>query len=72
MKLKITHSTEAQRCENIAKLSKPNAPSKQALGREYEVSEGAIRKVWDNPENILSRTTNFHRTIRNEWFSKYR
>ena len=31
----------------IAKLSKPNAPTKWALGREYEVSEGAIRKVME-------------------------
>ena len=35
--------TKAQRCEIITKLSKPNVPSKQALGREYEV-----QKVWDN------------------------
>ena len=27
--------------------------SKRALGQEYEVSEGAIRKVWDNQENKL-------------------
>ena len=26
--------------EIIAKLSKPNVPSKQTLGREYEVNEG--------------------------------
>ena len=40
MKLEATCLTKAQQCEIIAKLSKPNVPSKQALGREYEVSEG--------------------------------
>jgi hypothetical protein len=38
---------ESQRCEIIAKLSKTNAPSKKAITREYDVYEGAIRKVWD-------------------------
>ncbi len=33
-----------------------NAPSKRALAREYNVSEGAIRKVWDNQEAILERS----------------
>ena len=33
----------AQRCEIIAKLSKLNAPSKRALGQEYEANEGALR-----------------------------
>ena len=46
---------QPDRCEIIAKLSKLNAPSKRALGREYEVSEGVIRKVWDNWENILQQ-----------------
>ena len=55
MKPEATRLTEAQRCEIIAKLSKPNAPSKRALGPKYEVSEGAIRKVRDNRENILQR-----------------
>ncbi len=44
---------EHQRCEIISKLSKMNAPSKRALARKYSVSEGAIRKVWDNWEAIL-------------------
>ena len=47
MKLEVTCLTAAQRCEIIAKLSKPNAPSKWVLGREYEVSEGAIWKVME-------------------------
>jgi len=53
MKLEATCLTEAQKREIIAKLSKLNTPSKRALGQEYEVNEGAIRKVWDNWENIL-------------------
>jgi hypothetical protein len=44
---------EHQRCKIISKLSKTNAPSKRVLAREYNVSEGAIRKVWDNQEAIL-------------------
>jgi hypothetical protein len=44
---------ESQRCEIIAKLSKTDAPSKRAITREYDVSEGAIRKVWDKREQIL-------------------
>jgi hypothetical protein len=36
---------ESQRCEIIAKLSKTNAPSKRAIAHEYDVNEGAIRKV---------------------------
>jgi hypothetical protein len=49
------HLNEHQRCEIISKLSKTNAPSKRALAQEYSVSEGAIRKVWDNREAILER-----------------
>ena len=55
MKLESTRLIEAQRCEIIAKLSKPNVPSKRVVGREYEVNEGAIQKVRDNRENILQR-----------------
>ena len=47
MKLEVTRLTKIQRCEIIAKLSKPNPPSKQMLEREYEVNEGAIRKVME-------------------------
>jgi hypothetical protein len=47
---------ESQRCEIIAKLSKTNVPSKRAIAREYDVSEGAIRKVWDKREQILERS----------------
>jgi transposase len=44
---------ESQRCEIIAKLNKTDAPSKRAIAREYDVSEGTIRKVWDKREQIL-------------------
>ncbi|CAM6029668.1 unnamed protein product [Sphagnum balticum] len=47
------HLNEHQHCKIISKLSKTNAPSKKALAREYSVSEGTIRKVWDNWEAIL-------------------
>jgi hypothetical protein len=46
---------EHQCCEIISKLSKTNAPSKRALAREYNISEGTIQKVWDNHEAILER-----------------
>jgi hypothetical protein len=46
---------EFQRCEIIAKLSKTDAPSKRAITREYDVSEGTIKKVWDKREQILER-----------------
>ena len=44
---------EFQQCEIIAKLSKTDAHSKRAIAREYDVSEGAIRKVWEKREQIL-------------------
>ena len=40
MKHEATRLIEAQQCEIIAKLSKPNALSKRVLGQAYEVSEG--------------------------------
>jgi len=51
------HLNESQRCEIIAKLSKMDAPSKRAMAREYDVIEGAIRKVWDKREQILEQST---------------
>ena len=48
MKPEATRLTEDYRCEIIAKLSKLNAPSKQALGRGvWSQYEGAIRNVLD-------------------------
>jgi hypothetical protein len=50
------HLNESQRCEIIAKLNKTAAPNKRAIAREYDVSEGAIRKVWDKREQILEQS----------------
>jgi len=47
---------ESQRCKIMAKLSKTDAPNKRARAREYNVNEGAIRKVWDKWEQILERS----------------
>jgi hypothetical protein len=49
------HLNESQRCEIITKLSKTDAPSKRAIVRESDVSEGAIKKVWDKREQILEQ-----------------
>jgi hypothetical protein len=38
------------------KLSKTDVPNKRVIAREYDVSEGAIRKVWDKREQILDRS----------------
>jgi hypothetical protein len=51
------HLNESQRYEIIAKLNKTNAPNERAIAREYDVSEGAIRKVWDKRKQILERST---------------
>jgi hypothetical protein len=47
---------ESQQCKIMAKLSKIDAPSKRAIACEYDVNEGAIRKVWDKREQILERS----------------
>jgi hypothetical protein len=56
-KLTSKRLNESQRCEIISKLSKTNPPSKRALAHEYNVSEGAIRKVWEKRDSILERST---------------
>jgi hypothetical protein len=56
IKPKATHLIEVQRCDHITELSKLNALSKHALGTKYETSEGTVRKVWDNRDNILQQT----------------
>ena len=48
--------SESQRLEIIAKLSMPSAPSKRNIAREYDVSEGAIRKIMKNQEVIRKRS----------------
>jgi hypothetical protein len=59
---------ESQRCEIIAKLIKMDAASKRAITREYNVSEGAIRKVWDKREQILERSTLMSDEAKNKTF----
>jgi hypothetical protein len=71
MKFEATCLTEAQRCE-IAEFSKLNAPSKHALGREYEVGEGAIRKVWGNWENILQQNRAYRDIVEYESATNFR
>ena len=65
MKPKATCLTEAQRCEIIAKLSRPNAPSKRAQGRDYEVSKGTIRKVWESWGERTATKSNLSRHLLN-------
>jgi hypothetical protein len=62
---------EHQRCEIISKLSKTNAPSKRALAQEYNVSEGAIRKVWDIQEAILERSALLYEEVKERTFRAF-
>ena len=55
IKPEATRLIEVQQCGIIAKLRKPNAPSKRVLGPEHEVSAGTIRIVWDIRETVLQR-----------------
>ncbi|CAL8108706.1 unnamed protein product [Calicophoron daubneyi] len=48
--------SESQRLDIITKLQKTNAPSKRAIAREYDVSENAIRKIWNKRTAIKERT----------------
>ena len=48
---------ECQRLEIIEKLSKPNPPSRRAIARTYEVSDTAIRKIWNNRGDIVARSS---------------
>jgi transcriptional antiterminator len=54
-KLNEKHLNEHQCYEIVLKLNKTNVLSIKTLAREYNVSEGAIWKVWDNREAILER-----------------
>jgi hypothetical protein len=59
---------ESQRCEIIAKLSKTDAPSKRAITREYDVNEGAIKKMWDKREQILKRSALMSNEVKEKTF----
>ena len=50
------HLSDSQRLEIIAKLQKPNPPSKQGISRAYCVSESAITKLWGHKDSIFKRT----------------
>jgi transcriptional antiterminator len=54
-KLNEKHLNEHQCYEIILKLNKTNVLSIKTLAQEYNVTEGAIWKVWDNREAILER-----------------
>jgi transcriptional antiterminator len=54
-KLNKKHLNEHQCYEIVLKLNKTNVLSIKTLAQEYNVSEGAIWKVWDNQEAILER-----------------
>ncbi|CAM6028739.1 unnamed protein product [Sphagnum balticum] len=55
-KLNGKRLNESQQCEIIVKLSKTDAPIKRVIAREYDVSERAIKKVWDKWGQILERS----------------
>jgi len=65
------HLNESQQCEIIAKLSKTDPPSKRAIAREYDVSERAIRKVWDKREQILERFALMSNEVKEKTFRSF-
>jgi len=67
-KLTDKRLNKSQRCEIISKLSKTNPPSKHALSREYDVSEGAIGKVWEKQDSILERSTLLSEELKQKTF----
>ncbi|KAI6647727.1 hypothetical protein LOD99_8568 [Oopsacas minuta] len=54
-KSKCKRLNESQRFHVLARVSEPTPPSKRSLAREYEVSEGAIRKLCENRGVIRKR-----------------
>ena len=51
--------SDSQRLEIIAKLQKPNPPSKGAIACAYCVSESAIRKLWATRTQYLNALSLF-------------
>ena len=45
--------TELERLEIINQLERKNPPSKLYFGKSFNVSEGAIRKIWQNRDEII-------------------
>lgn len=48
--------SEKDRLEIISKLSRPDPPSKRSIAREYDVSDGSVRKIWKQKEEIQVRS----------------
>jgi hypothetical protein len=48
--------SNSQQLKIIAKLQKPNPPSKRAIACAYCVSESAIRKLWGHKDSIFKHT----------------
>jgi len=67
-KLTDKRLNKSQRCEIISKLSKTNPPSKRALSREYDVSEGTIGKVWEKQDSILEQSTLLSEELKQKTF----
>jgi hypothetical protein len=48
-----------------------DVPGKRAIAREYDVSEGAIKKVWDKREQILERSTLMFDEVKEKTFRSF-
>jgi hypothetical protein len=48
--------SDSKRVDIVRKLQRPHAPSKRAIARDYDISEGAIRKLWNQRDAIISST----------------
>ena len=57
--------SESQRFDIMEKLNKPNPPSKRAIARTYNVSNTTIRKIWNNRDSVVSRTSHMSSGERN-------
>jgi hypothetical protein len=70
-KLNEKHLNEHQCYEIILKLNKMNVLSIKTLAWEYNVSEGAIWKVWDNWEAILERYALLSKKVKERTFRAF-
>ena len=59
---------ECQRLEIIEKLSKPNPPAKRVIARTYGISDTAIRKIWNNRDDIVARSSHMSSSGRNSCY----
>jgi hypothetical protein len=57
-----------QRLEVISKHQKVDAPSKRSIIREYNVSEGSIRTIWNERDCIQQRSAFMSDTTRKASF----